>query len=92
MARGNACRGCGRTVSKWSTWCHWCRPVHITRATVAAIGDDDEGEGTLQITLVPGSKPRVVYIHPGPAALIAQAIKARNWMPPGPKEAGDGEK
>lgn len=83
MSRNNACRGaCGRNISKWRTWCQWCKPIHIRPETIAAIDDDPLEPGALRVTLVPGHKPRVVYIHPGPAALIAQAIRSRDWMPP----------
>ncbi len=82
MARGNACAGCGRNISKWTTFCQWCKPVHIQRYNIAAIDTDALTPDALRVTLIAGCKPRVVYIHPGPAALIAQAIIARGWMPP----------
>ncbi len=83
MPRGNACRGaCGRNISKWRTWCQWCKPVHIRRDNIAAIDHDPLVPGALRVTLIPDHKPRVVYIHPGPAALITQAIRSRDWMPP----------
>ncbi len=87
MARNHACSGaCGRNITKGRTWCQWCKPVHIRRDNIAAIDDGAEEPDALRITLTPGSKPRVVYIHPGPAALIAQAIRSRGWMPPARSE------
>ena len=83
MPSNHACRGaCGRNITKGRTWCQWCKPVHIRRDNIGAIYDDPLVPDALAVVLIEGSKPRVVYIHPGPAALIAQAIRSRDWMPP----------
>lgn len=72
------CCGCGRRIGIPKDWCQWCKPVELNGSTVAAIGEED---GKIMITLIEGSKPRVVYIDPARSCLLAQASISAGFCP-----------
>lgn len=73
-----SCRGCQVSIPAKDTWCKFCEPVELNGSTVAAITEEN---GRIMITLVPGSKPRVVYIDPARSCLLAQSSISAGFCP-----------